>query len=358
MLSISFHTSPLITKSILYRSTRGSTRSIEMHVASGGIGNHAIEIKFPKSLVDNIAHRVLEKAIDPRHPAVNSERYSNDLANCIKNSIDPELEDLLAQVSASAPDVILLKNFPVDKHVPRTGTISERVKSKGRVAEAAILGIGRLLGYKSVREYIENEGEIVNDVAITAKEASAATGRGGKSIPYHVDMAFTENPPDALLLVGLEGDPKVFTSIVHVDDVLQAAGPDVVEALVQPHYGLRKLPGVDRNAIGQVENTFALLSADKRTGKQRMRWYSDHTKVVPLTPEAHEAYGIVRHHVAMLPDHDITLKYGEALLFRNGLGHPNKPGGVLHKRKGDVSNKYRWLIRGYLNELRIGNQHT
>lgn len=283
------------------------------------------------------------------NPYLRSAAVGRKMATLFATHLPPETVHLLKQMGhVGEPDIVHIKNFPIDTDIPSGKTAQERCAKKGYVSEYAMLGIVKLMGYRFYTLPTQQNGSVINNVSPVKGAYDTFSSKGRVPFFLHTDGAHQAHPPSFLMLVGLEGDRTSQTSYLHIGKLLEGLPQWVEEGMKKPHFRIRSGDGFD----GREEGAFALISQDLRFRDKRMRLRirQNMERVVPMTEEAGRVLAYFEARFAHLEAegkhiHAVSLQRGDALIFNNGWGIDHIKG-VMHGRSGYVSNLNRWLQRG------------
>ncbi len=251
------------------------------------------------------------------------------------------------------PDILLLKNFPVDQVVPDGDTIEQRVSAKGRVSEAAMLGMANLMGYKLQSHPNEQNGSVVHNIAPVKEKYNTVSSKGRDPFYLHTENPFEENPPEFLILVGLEADPTAKTTYFPVSDFLANLPEWVKDGMRKPEFEIRSGAGVDGTTKGQ----YSLLTNEQDSARTRLRLYQNMERIMPLTENAAQVLQHLEQAFAKVEADNairaVGLQKGESIIFNNGWTKDAGMHGVMHGRAGYISNPNRWLQRGFFHRPEV-----
>jgi L-asparagine oxygenase len=225
------------------------------------------------------------------------------------------LEALHEFFSPWGPDAFLIKNLPLDRHLPPTPIRGARPAGKSAVSEAVIAGIiephGAIVSYLN-----EKAGAPIHEIAPVAGLEHVASSAGRVSFAYHTDAAFLAPRfcPRGLLLAGLRNDSLAPTA---------------------------EKPIFRHPAPASFNLNFAVTAPILWTDWRGMARIAIQTHAVqPLNEEAAEAVTQFRSLLGSIEPRRFVLAPGTALLFKNDR--------VLHGR--DAFTGERWLQRAYFTD--------
>jgi alpha-ketoglutarate-dependent taurine dioxygenase len=194
----------------------------------------------------------------------------------------------------------------------------------------------------------EQGGRPIHDVSPVKSHENTKSSKGRDPFYLHIENPFEQNPPDFLMLVGLEGDETAKTSLFFVDGFIKKLPEWVVEGMKKPEFEIRSGEGFDKEEKG----VFPLIETEKETGRQRLRTYQKDERITGLTTQAEKVLSYVTEAFKDVEKTDgyiaVGLQPSEAIIFNNGWGL-DKVAGVMHGREGRISNQNRWLQRGFLH---------
>ncbi|MDA0967324.1 MAG: TauD/TfdA family dioxygenase [Proteobacteria bacterium] len=305
------------------------------------------EFTLPEEVRGKFDSFVKKLSSDPYSNPTKKMQIMSDKLECL---FPQELLATLKNMGKTGePGAIIIKNFPIDKEVPRAETVAMRSQQKGLASENAMLGTVALMGYKLESNPKEQEGRPVHNVAPVKSHENTKSSKGRDPFYLHIENPFEKSPPDFLMLVGLEGDKTAKTSLFFVDGFIKKLPNWVVEGMKKPEFEIRSGEGFDKEEKG----IFPLIKIDEETGRQRLRTYQKDERITPLTDEAKKVLSYVTESFKDVEKTDdylaVGLQPGEAIIFNNGWGL-DKVTGVMHGREGRISNQNRWLQRGFLHQ--------
>lgn len=244
------------------------------------------------------------------------------------------------------PEIILIKNFPIDVIVPKGKSVKDRADLKGNTSEAAILGTVSLMGYKLHSNPKEQEGRIIHNISPVSGYEATKSSKGRDPFYLHIENPFEQSPPDFLILASLEGDTCAKTTYFFIDGFIKGLPEWVLEGMKKPEFEIRSGAGFD-----EVESGIFSLITKEDTGRLRLRLYQSDERIKPLTPNARKVMEYLVNEFKDIEAHDeirgIGLEPGETIIFNNGWGL-NQVTGMMHGRGGYIENPGRWLQRGFL----------
>jgi L-asparagine oxygenase len=229
-------------------------------------------------------------------------------------------------------EYLIVENLPIDPHLPLVPLDGMRSSGKQGVSEAVIAG---LIGDRAEIFSYANEkaGSPIHEVAPVPGLELSQSNAGRTPMVYHTDGAFlpARFRPKGLLLLGLL-NVDTDTLIMPAAQLMDAASPDLLDALGQPwyrHMQPASFPG------GAVPNPRPILWIGKRWHYPQVTTSS--SSIEPINAAASDALSEFRRLCAHLTPIRITIQPGTALLFRNNR--------VLHGRNAVGGD--RWLQRAY-----------
>jgi hypothetical protein len=260
-------------------------------------------------------------------------------------------ETLKSMGKTGVPSIIHIKGMPIDEFVPSAESVEERSLQKKDVSEKLIIGTVALMGYKLQSNPKEQGGNHIHNIAPVRGFENTKSSKGRDPFYLHTENPFEQNPPDFLILLGLEPDPEAKTIYFFVDDFIESFPPEIIEAMKKPNFEIRSGAGFDEVEKG----TFSLITTEEY-GRLRIRLYQNMERIKPLTKDAELALKYISQRFEKVENDNeiegISIQRGEAIIFNNGWGL-EKIKGVMHGRGGFIQNPNRWLQRGFLKEQQI-----
>ncbi len=136
---------------------------------------------------------------------------------------------------APASGALLLKGVPVGE-LPATPPSPTAPTHKDLMSEFHLLTVARRLG-QPVGYEPEHGGDLVQNLVPTQAGADRQVSTSSRvNLMFHTEAAFHPHRPRYLLLLCLRGDPKAFTTLASISQVLPHLPPRVVETLFQPRF--------------------------------------------------------------------------------------------------------------------------
>jgi len=289
-----------------------------------------------------------------KNPGLYMKLVEKEFQNIFPENLVSTLKDM---AKTGEPSLIVIKEMPIDSIIPKAESLEERKNKKKYVSEASILGITSLMECKLDSSKQEQNGNIIHDVSPIKGHENKISSKGKEPFYLHTESTYHDNPPDFLMLLGLEGDPTAKTSYFFINDIIERIPQDIIEKLMKPEFEIHSGHGLDRH-----ESIIKpLISYDENTKLYRIRLFqnddrqNNDDRIQPLTNDAKQALlylkKIFSHQdFSMEKIQGICLDAGDAIIFNNGWGI-NKISGIMHGRAGHINNPSRWLQRGFLFHL-------
>lgn len=298
------------------------------------------------------------KTLVASEPAAGNLYQDQDTAMQVMQVIGKKLElllpsniqEILRKMSRTGePGIIYFKGLPTDYPIPEKEDIIERVNAKSKVSECLMLGLAYIMRCE-VSPNNEQGGRIIHNIAPVNGHENTFSSKGIEPFYLHTDNAYQEKAPDFVMMYSLAQDPNVSTSYYLISDFIEFFPKDILESMKKKQFKIKSAPGYSK-----IEGIFALLSEEEdiaQNKKLRLRLYQEpRGRIEAASEEVREEVEKVIQAIESIlkpinPNH-ISLKPGEAIIFNNGWGI-NKVGGVMHGRKGKITNLQRWLQRAFL----------
>jgi L-asparagine oxygenase len=248
------------------------------------------------------------------------------------------------------PGVALVRNLPVDPHLPPTPTDGGPCRDKPTfVAEGVLLGLSQLLG-EPIGFTTEKAGRLVHDVVPVAAGATTQTNQSSEVfLNFHNDIVhdavgrYDVSNPDFLVLLCLRQDraKEAVTYYADARDVSRALEPRVLGTLRSPLFRLNAPGSYIRDVAGGVDvlsEPVAVISGPDHAPEIAI----SANGVRGLTVDADAAL-VQLQRTCVDVAHRVRLEPGTALLINNRKG--------LHARSVFAARHDgtdRWLQRTYL----------
>lgn len=283
-----------------------------------------------------------------------------------KEALEKVLPEDLKQIilhmrSSNEPTALIVHNMPIDTNIPETPQngirppIAGQPGGKGYVSESLLFGLCSILNATPDFDENEKDGTYINQIIPkNDEESKKVASSAGSEIPFyaHTENVYTRTPLKFFSLLCLRGDPKVFTSMIFLDDILeyikQDKREDVIEEMKKPQFLMKSGP-----SFGNKAKRIELLPIlDEINGERIYRFNANVDRVEGINNTAKE---VVAYLTKILKSEEflaknkvsINLKKGDLLLFNNWE--------VMHARDSFIIDKenWRWLQRCYfmLNEF-------
>lgn len=311
------------------------------HTPIDGLSNQKVlNLHIPTSSMRDIEHEL--DSVDC-NPYVQYKDYSGLIADKVSASFPQKVVQMLRLMAQEGtPSVIRLQNVPYKK--THHAVIEKRVEEQRYFSEKLIIGIAEIMDCELRSSINENGGAIIHNVTPDAAFKNTISSKGIEPFYLHTDNPFQKNPPDFLILNGLEADKTAQTSYFFLESFVDAWPDWVVREASKEAFEFSS-----GDSFAQVErNIFPLINVDTHEHITRVRLYQNPERIKPLGEKSKEALEYVVSKMSEFePIQSVSLQAGELLILNNGWGH-DKVSGVMHGRLGKVSNPYRWLQRGYL----------
>ncbi|MEP2783641.1 MAG: hypothetical protein ABJP33_14635 [Pseudoruegeria sp.] len=279
-------------------------------------------------------------------PQWNDPKFAADFAA----TISPTLSRYLSMMASGfGPEILVIRDFPVDDPLPLFSDLSRNVREKSRNSEAILTGIATAMAGSLQREESSHQNGFIQQIYPVNDYKVESSGRGSAPLPFHVENVFIEKAPSFLALACLAGQKGVKTEYLAVTDILKFLSADEICLLSQPKYKIFSGDGFSHRVLLDAP-VFDVLA----NGWVMSRIYEE-DRILSDCPIATTAIVALKKAIAQAKlDHvkGIELEAGVILLISNGLAK-RRIGGVLHGRKGqiaDVNNvsnetSQRWLQR-------------
>jgi L-asparagine oxygenase len=146
---------------------------------------------------------------------------SDTIKNALKTLTQPD-----------GPAFIMLQNMPIDPVLPSVPIDGKRPKTKQWVSEVTLLATAAVACLQPLGYQQEKTGQLVHNVAPSNGKEQSNSNEGRVPFGYHTDNSILdrEHRPEFLMLLGLINHDQIPTSIVLLDDAIQALRNFV------PHY--------------------------------------------------------------------------------------------------------------------------
>ena len=191
-------------------------------------------------------------------------------------------------------------------------------------------------------------GKPIHNIAPVRGFENTTSSKGKDPFYLHTENPFEQNPPEFLMLFGLEADPSAKTTYFFLEGFIESLPEEIIEAMKKKEFEIRSGAGFD-----EVEKGNFSLITEEESGRLRLRLYQSMERIRPLTPEAEKALNYISERFSQVEIdgeiNGISIQRGEALIFNNGWGL-DKIKGIMHGRGGYIKNPNRWLQRGFLKK--------
>ncbi len=249
-----------------------------------------------------------------------------------------------------APGVMLVRNLPVDPHLPPTPIDGGPSTDKETfVAECVLLGLSQLLG-EPLGFTTEKGGRLVHDVVPVPAGSTTQTNQSSAVfLNFHNDIVHDEvgrydiSNPDFLVLNCLRQDAEKEAVTYYADarDISRRLDPRTAETLRAPLFQLNAPGSYMRDFAGGADvlsDPVGVISGPSHSPEVAI----SANGVRGLTGEAQEALNDLQRTCRAVA-HQVRLEPGTALLINNRKG--------LHARSqffARHNGRDRWLQRTYL----------
>jgi len=277
--------------------------------------------------LENIAHDLLKKIID-----------------------EPMLKKISAVANNNMLSHIIIRNFVSIQSLPFTPTDDSTPDSAGwRIPASALLGLLRLTGH-SARSFLDEMNGRLCHMVMPASNNEKSFVRSTKKLEFHTEVVngyfVEESPepgkpvsPEVFGLLGLRNPDGIATTLIPLDRVLNKLTPDIIEALMKPHFSAISQSSFDREIIIKDVPVLKKLNA----GCMGLRY--SRSKVMANNAKASEALHMLTNEIAH-SEHiqQIVLNPGDALILNNRTCVHGR-GSIAGTQKFDGMD--RWLLRIY-----------
>lgn len=282
---------------------------------------------------------------NPYQEPFSSQAYMSHL---VKSILSEEMVKALEEMGRSAAhDILIIRNLPVDAPVPKVGDIAVRVSQKGLVSEGITLGIAGLMGCYLGQNPKEQSGKPFHNISPVKGHEHSTSSKSVDPFYLHIENPFQKEPPDFLMLIGLEGDPTAETTYFFINDIMIHIPEAVIAEMKKPQFEIRSGAGLDEVEKG----IFPLI--DEADGAMRIRLYESMERIRPLNESAASALSAIEEVFKSAAVQGgikgVSLKKGEAIIFNNGWSMLplTEYRGIMHGRRGVITNPMRWLGRSF-----------
>lgn len=327
-------------------------------------GQTIVEYTLPEIYSDRFNELFKDETKDPY---LEWDYYRDRAKENLSKVLPPSLLQTIKNMrTLNNPTALIVHNMPIDSEIPPTPHNGNRPPKKGQnngkgyVSEATILGVCSLLDACPDYDEREKDGTYINQIIPRndAKSKSVASSFGSE-VPFyaHTENVYQEPPLKFFSLLCLRGDPKVATSMIFRDKILDyirnhsttipAFGDWVIEEMQKPQFIMKSGPSFEN---ARVEQILPILT----TSNEREQVFRFNANPGRMSGINETAEFIVDYLKNILTSSDfldksrteVVLSKGDFLLFNNWE--------VMHARdsfKIDKQN-WRWLQRCYfmLNE--------
>jgi len=241
---------------------------------------------------------------------------------------------------------LILRNCPIDSSLPPTPYAGQLSPAQSPISCLVNLALYQLMGIEPIVYEGENDGNLFRHVVPARSAALTKSSHGSRvRFGYHVDnpdLPLTPEPlagmsacPEYLSLFGMRCDPRVKTTLVVTQHILDRLSPRVLEILASPRFTIHR-PA----SFGIAKETTGLpLIVKGKQGQWLCRFDAENTQAEDA--EGAEALDALRAELEKRDlDIGLLLLPGDFLIFKNQQ--------VMHARDAFVpfnDGVDRWLIR-------------
>jgi hypothetical protein len=264
-----------------------------------------------------------------------------------KEILPPQVIEALNEFgSTPKQSALILRNCPIDRSLPPTPYTGRLSPAQSPISCLVNLALYQLMGVEPIVYEGENDGNLFRHVVPARSAACTKSSHGSRTrFGYHVDnpdLPLAPEPlvdlsacPEYLSLFGMRCDPRVKTTLVVTQQVLDRLSPQVIDILASPRFTIHR-PA----SFGAAKETAGLPLIVKGTqGQWLCRFDTENTQA----GDAEGAFALDALRAELEKrDLDISLLLlpGDFLIFKNQQ--------VMHARDGFVpfnDGVDRWLIR-------------
>lgn len=295
--------------------------------------------------------------------------YYKSFAKNALNSVLPEdLKQIIKSMSINNyPTALIIHNMPIDTYIPCTPENGIRppelgeINGKGYASEATLLGLCSMLDAQPDYDENEKDGTYINQIIPRDDEKSRkVASSNGSEVPFyaHTENIYSVPPLKFFSLLCLRGDPKVATSMIFLDNILEYIKNDsrfdasmreeIAAEITKPHFVMKSGPSFE----GRLGKAVLLPILEEKNGSRIFRFNANPGRMSGISPLSQF---VVDYLTGILQSPEflennktsIILQQGDLLLFNNWE--------VMHARDAFKldKNNWRWLQRIYmmLNEF-------
>ncbi|MHA1066460.1 TauD/TfdA family dioxygenase [Enterobacter ludwigii] len=269
--------------------------------------------------------------------------WYNDLYNlsaCIDQLSISKSIDIAKKYIGNMDDIVnelecgcgyyIIKNVPVDDHIPEPPYDGLRPYKKGYVSELALAGITGALGYNVFSYLQEKNGAFFHDITPAYGKEDTRSSNGVVDFSFHTDAAYLKRElrPETLSLLCINNDSKTATQIISLNTLLDILPESTITKLKANDFIIRSPDSFDIK-----EETRASILYEYE-GNLEIQLSIEFTSA--LNYEAKKAQEFLSE-AANVAASNLMWDKGDFLIFNNRR--------TLHGRKG-IKGK-RWLQRCY-----------
>jgi L-asparagine oxygenase len=276
-------------------------------------------------------------------PYVGEEKVIKTMGAILRKYIPLSMIQSFQKMASGTPNVMVVRNVPIDDELPPTPELDSRPRDKGFVSEYAMLGIADLLNCNLHLSEGEKDGNLIHQVIpISGKEKELSGAGSTAAFELHTENAHEKFPPDLFMLTCLRGDKNAATMYLPLADILEGLPSWVVEVMKTPVFKMKTGPSFTVKS----EAVYPILVDTLKSGTT-IRFNSNLNRIEPLTFQAKEALDYLRDHLKNSAKvRGIVLESGDCLIINNWK--------AMHGRTSfEISTSHeerRWLQHMYLRQ--------
>jgi len=274
----------------------------------------------------------------------------SDFHEKVKKHFSKKMQETLRSIGkGTGPDVLIIRNIPIDSPLLTCDDLDEKVRNKSRQSEVALSSFCIMMEGVMQREESSHQTGYIQQIHPIMKYEDESSGRGTEPLPFHVENVFIEDSPSFLALVCLTGQKNVKTELIGVKDILSFLDERTINTLRRPIYTIKSADGFKPK---KLENIPVIHNVDNWI---LARFYEE-DRIHTNDLDGQLAIVSLKNAISKAKSHylsSIELEPGTAIIFSNGRGR-NTPAGVLHGRSGKINppsdkksskSMQRWLQR-------------
>ncbi|EKP7192465.1 TauD/TfdA family dioxygenase [Salmonella enterica] len=141
----------------------------------------------------------------------------------------------------------IIKNVPVDEHIPAPPYNGLRPYNKGYISELALAGITGALGYNVFSYHQEKKGAFFHDITPVYGKEDTRSSNGVVDFSFHTDAAYLnrELRPETLSLLCINNDSKTATQIISLNKLLDILPESIIKILKSNEFIIRSPDSFD-----------------------------------------------------------------------------------------------------------------